>query len=72
MCNIKKRIVFKLPITTAMQTGKTLIPVEVYFSRGIIKVKIAIGIGRKLHDKREKMKDDTAKLDMRRAMRRDQ
>ena len=41
---------------TATQKGLTLVPMAMYFTRGIVKVKIAIARGRKLHDKREKMK----------------
>ena len=31
----------------------TLVPVEVYFKRGKVKVTLGIGRGKKLHDKRE-------------------
>src|SRR5215212_5673897 len=41
---------------SAGQRGLTLIPLAVYFSRGIVKVQVAIAKGRKLHDKREKLK----------------
>jgi len=33
--------------------GLTLIPLEVYFKKGVAKVAIALGKGKKLHDKRE-------------------
>jgi SsrA-binding protein len=33
--------------------GLTLVPLEVYFKKGIAKVAIALGKGKKLHDKRE-------------------
>ena len=54
---------------TAGQQGLTMIPVAVYFSRGIVKVRIALARGRRLHDKREKLRKDAAKQDIRRAMR---
>ncbi len=53
----------------AVQDGLTLIPTNVHFSRGIVKVTVAIARGRKLHDKREKLKTDAVRLDIRRAMR---
>lgn len=52
----------------ADEKGLTLIPLSVYFSRGNVKVKIAVARGRKLHDKREKLKKESAKQEIRRAM----
>lgn len=53
---------------SASHQGLTMIPLSVYFRRGIVKVKIAIGRGRKLHDKREKMRKEVDKQEMRGAM----
>ena len=53
---------------SALQQGLTMVPLSVYFSRGIVKVKVAVGRGRKLYDKRERMRKETDKKDMRRAM----
>ncbi len=53
---------------SATQQGLTMVPLSVYFSRGIVKVKVAVARGRKLYDKRERMRKDTDKKDMRRAM----
>ena len=53
---------------TADHQGLTLIPLAVYFSRGIVKVKLAVAKGRKLHDKRDKIKKQSDKQEMRRAM----
>ena len=53
---------------TAEQRGLTLVPLDVYFSRGIVKVKVAIAKGRKLHDKREKIKQQSDRKEMRQAM----
>lgn len=50
--------------------GQTLVPLEVFFRRGIVKVKLAVAKGRKQHDKREKMKKDSAGRAIRDAMRR--
>jgi len=48
--------------------GLTMIPLSMYFSNGRAKVEIAVGKGRKLHDKRQKMKENEAKQEIRRAM----
>lgn len=53
----------------AEQQGYTLVPLDVYFKRGLIKVRIGLARGRKLHDKREKLKQDDAKRDMQVALR---
>lgn len=47
----------------------TLIPLSVYFTRGLVKMKLGIAKGRKLYDKREKLKKDSARMDIQRAMR---
>ena len=52
----------------AEQKGLTLIPVAVYFKNGRVKVKLAIGRGRKLHDKRDKLRKASDKGEIRRAM----
>lgn len=49
------------------QKGYTLVPVEVYFSGSLVKVKIALAKGKKLYDKRA----DIAKKDQRREAQRD-
>ena len=50
---------------SAEHQGLTLIPLSVYFSRGKVKVKIAIARGRKLHDKRENLRKKEDRRDMR-------
>ena len=48
--------------------GLTLVPLRIYFGgRGFAKVTIAVGRGRKLHDKREHLKDKEAKREIRQA-----
>ena len=50
--------------------GMTLIPLSIYFnSRGRAKVELALGKGKKLHDKRETMKERDWKRDAARIMR---
>lgn len=53
---------------TGSQTGLTLVPLSLYFTRGIIKLKLAIAKGRKTHDKREKLKRDTDRREMQQAL----
>ena len=49
------------------QQGYTIVPVEVYFKGGLVKVEIALARGKKLYDKRQ----DIAKKDMKREAERD-
>lgn len=51
--------------------GLTLVPLELYFSGGHAKVALALGKGKKLHDKRDDAKKRDDERDMARAMRRD-
>ena len=48
----------------AFDKGLTLVPLKMYFSRGRAKLLLGIGRGRKLHDKRQKLKADSAKRDI--------
>ena len=50
------------------ERGLTLIPLEIYFSRGHAKVTLALARGRKLHDKREALKRRMQEREARRAM----
>ncbi len=52
------------------EKGLTLVPLEVYFSRGYAKVALALARGKKLHDKREDLKRRQQDLEARRAMER--
>jgi len=54
----------------AQEKGLTIIPLDMHISRGIIKLTIAIARGRKLHDKREKLKSKTDQREMQQAVRR--
>ena len=49
--------------------GLTLVPLELYFKRGLAKVSIALGRGKKLHDKRADEKQKDASREMARALR---
>ncbi|MBD5416409.1 MAG: SsrA-binding protein SmpB [Desulfovibrio sp.] len=50
------------------QKGLTVVPVRLYFSRGKIKVEIALGRGKKLHDHRETLKRRAEERDMAREL----
>jgi len=47
--------------------GLTLVPIQVYFSRGRAKVELGLGRGRRLHDKRDKVRRDEAIREAKRA-----
>ncbi|MBI2795127.1 MAG: SsrA-binding protein SmpB [Gemmatimonadetes bacterium] len=49
--------------------GLTLVPLELYFQRGLAKVSIGLGRGKKLHDKRDDAKAKDAARDIARALR---
>ena len=49
------------------QKGYTLVPLQVYFKAGLVKLEIGLARGKKLYDKRQ----DIAKKDMRRETERD-
>ena len=50
--------------------GYTLVPVALYFVRGRVKLEVGLGKGKKLHDKREDLKQRDIKREMDRARRR--
>jgi SsrA-binding protein len=53
----------------AYEKGLTLVPLKMYFKDGRVKVLLGIGRGRKTHDKRQKMKADTARREIETALR---
>ena len=52
------------------QKGFTLVPLEVYFNRGRAKVALALGKGKKTHDRREDLKRRIADREMARELKR--
>ena len=54
----------------AYEQGLTLVPLKMYFKEGRAKILMGICRGRKLHDKREKIKKASVQRDIARAMRR--
>jgi SsrA-binding protein len=54
----------------AYEQGLTLVPLKMYFKEGKAKILMGICRGRKLHDKREKIKKASVQREIARAMRR--
>ena len=50
------------------EKGLTLVPLDIYFSRGYAKLTLAVARGRKLHDQREELKRREQDREARRAM----
>ncbi len=50
------------------QKGLTLVPLKMYLKRGWVKVILALGRGKKLHDKRESLKQKQVKREVERAL----
>ncbi|MEM7062333.1 MAG: SsrA-binding protein SmpB [Cyanobacteria bacterium P01_B01_bin.77] len=50
------------------EKGLTLVPLKLYLKKGRVKVNIAVGRGKKLHDKRESLKKKQEKRDIARMM----
>ena len=49
--------------------GYTVVPLQLYFNaRNLVKIQIAIGKGKQLHDKRQDLKEKDMKRDVQRAM----
>ena len=65
---LHRREIAKLA-SKATEKGLTLVPLSVYFKRGIAKVELCIARGRKTYDKREALKNKDAKREIDRALR---
>ena len=61
---LKKRTLIRLEKKTK-EKGFTIIPYKIYFSdRGFVKVEIALAQGKKIHDKRQSLKDKDMRRDL--------
>ena len=49
--------------------GFSLVPTQIYFNKGLVKVEVALAKGKKQHDKRRTIKDRDIKRDTERAVR---
>lgn len=65
---LNKAQIRKLQAQT-MQKGAALVPLSVYFSGNYAKMKIGVGRGKKLYDKRETLKQKDDRREMERAFR---
>jgi SsrA-binding protein len=57
-------------VAKASEKGLTLVPLSLYFKKGVAKVELCVARGRKMYDKREALKKQDAKREMDRALRR--
>jgi SsrA-binding protein len=64
---LKRREIERL-IGAVEQKGLTLVPLELYFRRGKAKVTLALGRGKKYHDRREDLKKRDAEREVARAL----
>lgn len=68
----RKLLLHKLEIeklqTAIEQKGRTIVATQLHYSKGRVKVEIGVGTGKKLHDKRQDIKDKEAKREVSRAM----
>lgn len=64
---LHKREILKLDAKTREQ-GYTIIPLKIYFKEALVKVEIGVAKGKKLHDKRESMKEADAKMRMKKIL----
>ncbi len=60
---LKKREIKRL-IGKIKEKGMTLVPLKVYFKRGLVKVELGLCKGRKLHDKRAAEQEKTIKREI--------
>jgi len=65
---LKKREIRKMD-SRIKERGYTVIPLKLYFSRGLAKITIALAKGKTLYDKRETLKKKMDKRDTERALR---
>jgi SsrA-binding protein len=63
---LHKREIKKL-LGKVAERGYTLVPLKLYFTRGIAKVEIGLAKGKKTHDKRHSLKERDDKREMERA-----
>ncbi len=56
-------------IAQALQIGgMALVPLRMYFKEALVKVEIALCTGKKLHDKRDDLRDRTINMEMKQAL----
>jgi SsrA-binding protein len=55
-------------VAKAEQAGHTIIPLSLYFKDGRAKVELGVGKGKKLHDKRQTLRERQDRMEAQRAM----
>ncbi len=55
-------------VSASREKGLSLVPLSIYTRRGYVKLEIGLCRGKKLHDKRQDMKEKTQKREMKRAI----
>ncbi len=65
---LRREEIDKLAVETG-QRGYTLVPLRLYFSRGIAKLELGLGKGKKLHDRRREIAAREAQREIDRAAR---
>jgi len=60
---LHKKEIDKLKVATT-ESGMTIVPTSMYFDKGRAKLEIGIAKGKKLHDKRDSMKEKDAKREL--------
>ncbi len=68
---LHKREIRKL-LGKVAERGYTLVPLRLYFTRGKAKLEVGLGKGKKLHDKRQTMKQRDDKREMERVFKQQQ
>ena len=66
---LQKREIRKL-IGKTVERGLTLVPVRMYFKRGLVKVALSLAKGKRVHDKRETLRQREADREPRAAIKR--
>jgi SsrA-binding protein len=68
----RKLLLNKKEIEKLLQIEKTgglaVVPTKIYFKKGLIKLEIAVGKGKKMHDKRNSIKKSAQKIEIQRAL----
>lgn len=64
---LRKSEIEKL-LTVEKTTGLSVIPLKLYFKRGLAKLEIGIGKGKKNYDKRDSLKKSAQKMEIQRAI----
>jgi SsrA-binding protein len=64
---VHRRELHRLTVKTA-ERGFTLVPLDLHFTRGVVKVSLGLARGKKLHDKRDSLKKDVMRREVERAL----